>query len=204
MSTTASGRRQRSDGIRSRTTILRTAARLASTRGLDRLSIGDLAEEAGMSKSGLYAHFGSKEELQLATIETAKEIYDAEVLEPAGRAEPGLRRLLALAEAFIGHLERRVFPGGCFFNAAASAIADRQGRVHDRLAAFQAGWLALLTEQATIARETGQIAPDEDVEQLVFELESYLLNAHAGFAFNGDVRVLERARRAIRGRLRSD
>jgi AcrR family transcriptional regulator len=196
-----SHRRPRADGERSRRTILQAAARLASTRGLDRLSIGDLAEEAGMSKSGLYAHFGSKEELQLATIETAREIYDTEVVVPAGRADAGRARLLALAEAFIGHLERRVFPGGCFFIAAASAMAGREGRVHDRLAGFQAGWMALLREQATIARDGGELAPDEDIDQLIFELESYMLNAHSVFAFNGDTLILEQARGAVRRRL---
>lgn len=201
MSATRTPRRPRSDGERSRRTILETAAQLASIRGLDRLSIGDLADEAGMSKSGLYAHFGSKEELQMATIEMAKGIYDAEVIVQADRAEPGQARLLALADSFIDHLERRVFPGGCFFIAAASAMAGQEGRVRDRLAAFQADWLSLLRQQAMIARDAGQLAPDEDIDQLVFELESYMLNAHSVFAFNGDTGILERARRAVRRRL---
>src|SRR5438477_13120225 len=106
-----------SKGQASRDAILRTAATLATTRGLDGLSIADLAAEVGMSKSGLYAHFKSKEELELATIETAAGIFDTEVLQPATPVPPGIERLKALANSFLAHLERRVFPGGCFFAA---------------------------------------------------------------------------------------
>src|SRR6476659_1724793 len=105
----------RSKGQLSRENILLAAAKLATTKGLDGLSIGDLAAEVGMSKSGLYAHFKSKEELELATIETAAAIFDGEVLQPAARAHAGTERLGALVDAFLSHLERRVFPGGCFF-----------------------------------------------------------------------------------------
>ena len=197
-------RRPRSDGIRSRRAILLAAARLATTRGLDNLSIADLAGHVGMSKSGLFAHFGSKEELQLATIETASEIYDSEVLEPALRAAPGIDRLVALADAFIDHLERRVFPGGCFFASAMGGLGDREGPVRDRIAGFQASWMALLTEQVRLAREAGDLPRDEDVDQLVFEVESYLLTAHTTFTVLGDPRVLERAKRAVRRRLAVD
>src|SRR5580765_4479853 len=103
-----------SKGQASRATILLAAAKLATTKGLIGLSIGDLAAEVGMSKSGLYAHFKSKEELELATIETAADIFERDVVEPASGSPGGLARVLALCEAFLGHLERRVFPGGCF------------------------------------------------------------------------------------------
>src|SRR6058998_2100168 len=109
------GRKPRADGVESRRTILHAAANLATTRGLESLSIGELAQHIGMSKSGLYAHFKSKEELELATIETAAEIFDRDVLSPARESPGGLGRLLTLTESFLGHLERRVFPGGCFF-----------------------------------------------------------------------------------------
>src|SRR6516225_6025514 len=104
-----SGERHASKGQASRDTILRTAAKLATTKGLDGLSIGDLAAEVGMSKSGLYAHFKSKEELELATIEMASEIFDREVLQPASQAPAGTARLRALVDSFLGHLERRVY-----------------------------------------------------------------------------------------------
>src|SRR6476646_2350852 len=106
------GRKPRADGVESRRAILHAAANLATTRGLEGLSIGELAQHIGMSKSGLYAHFKSTEELELATIETAAEIFEQDVLSPAREATGGLSRLLTLTEAFLGHLERRVFPGG--------------------------------------------------------------------------------------------
>src|SRR3954464_7144466 len=106
MSTTT--RRTRSDGERSRKTILRAAASLATVDGLEGISIGNLAAHIGMSKSGLYAHFGSKEELQLATVEPAEEIFDAEVVARTTSIADPLERLQGLAESFIAHLERRV------------------------------------------------------------------------------------------------
>src|SRR3954451_8243939 len=106
-------RRKRVDGERSRRRILDSAARLATVEGLDRLSIGDLAAHVGISKSGLYAHFGSKEELQLATIDHAEAIFDEAVVAPAMAAKPGIAAVLALADAFLAHLEARIFPGGC-------------------------------------------------------------------------------------------
>ena len=124
-------RRQRSDGLRSREAILREAARLATVEGIEGLSLGRLADAVGMSKSGLFAHFRSKEELQLATIETADAIFQAEVVNPALAAAPGIARLRALCEAFLDHLERGVFPGGCFFASVAAEIDTHPGPVRD-------------------------------------------------------------------------
>ncbi len=115
---TRAQRRARSDGERTRGAILRAAASLATVDGLEGLSIGNLAAEIGMSKSGLYAHFGSKQELQLATVEEAGRIFAEEVAQPALAAPPGLAQLLAVCEAFFDHLQRRTFPGGCFFPAS--------------------------------------------------------------------------------------
>src|SRR4029453_12802251 len=106
---------RRGEGLRSRQTILDAAALLATIEGLNGLSIGRLAEHIGMSKSGLYAHFRSKEELQLATIETAAQIFDAEVTGPATAVVDPVEQLVALCDRFLSYLERRVFPGGCFF-----------------------------------------------------------------------------------------
>src|SRR5215472_13411952 len=135
------GRKPRADGVESRRTILLAAAELATTRGLEGLSIGELAQHIGMSKSGLYAHFRSKEELELATIETAAELFEREVLGPAGESPGGLSRVRALSEAFFGHLERRVFPGGCFFATVAAQLASRPGRARDRVLEVQTRWV---------------------------------------------------------------
>src|SRR5947208_15752292 len=109
--------RTHTKGDRTRVAILTEAARLATLVGLDGLSIGGLAGAAGMSKSGVYAHFGSKQDLQLATIESARGTFTDEVLRPALAAPKGIRRLLAACDEFLSHVERRVFPGGCFFSA---------------------------------------------------------------------------------------
>src|SRR3954468_12801071 len=108
-------RKRRTDGERSRKAILQEAARLATVEGINGLSIGRLAEAVGMSKSGLFAHFGSKEELQLATIGTANEVFAEQVVRPALRGESGIERLRLLCERFLGHVEDDVFTGGCFF-----------------------------------------------------------------------------------------
>src|SRR3954453_19255970 len=113
-------RRLRSDGERSRQKILRAAANLAAIEGIEGLSIGNLAAHIGMSKSGLYAHFGSKQELQLATVETAREIFEAEVVEPSQTISNPLEHVQALCDAFLSYVERRVFPGGCFFASTAA------------------------------------------------------------------------------------
>src|SRR5262249_33920969 len=122
------GRKPRADDVESRRAILHAAANLATTRGLEGLSIGELAEHIGMSKSGLYAHFKSKEELELATIETAAGVFARDVLALVNGSPGGLKRVQALSEAFLGHLERRVFPGGCFFATVAGQLASRPGR----------------------------------------------------------------------------
>src|SRR5437868_7933027 len=97
------------------TTLFRSAANLATVDGLEGISIGNLAAHIGMSKSGLYAHFGSKEELQLETVETARQIFTADVVEPTQTLADPLERLEALYDRFLDHVQRRVFPGGCFF-----------------------------------------------------------------------------------------
>src|SRR5215475_2656202 len=135
------GRKPRADGVESRRAILLAAANLATTRGLEGLSIGELAEHIGMSKSGLYAHFKSKEELELATIETAAEIFSRDVLAPVSGSPGGFGRVQALSEAFLGHLERRVFPGGCFFATVSAQLASRPGRARDRVMELQRRWV---------------------------------------------------------------
>ena len=137
-------RHPRADGERTRGAILRAAGSLATVDGLEGLSIGNLAAAIGMSKSGLYAHFGTKQELQLATVEEAERILDAEVIQPALAARPGLAQLTAVCEAFFSYLQRRVFPGGCFFAATSLEMGARPGPVRERLAAVQADFTALL------------------------------------------------------------
>ena len=194
-------RKRRSDGERSRNTILREAAQLATVEGLAGLSIARLADEVGMSKSGLFAHFGSKEDLQLATIETASAIFAAEVIEPAHDAPPGLARLRALAERFLAHVEGRVFPGGCFFASVAAEMDTHPGPVRDQAIKLTADWRQQLENAVRDAQAEGAVPPEEDAEQLAFEINSYLLLANAEFVVSQDPATLDRARRAIERRL---
>ena len=155
-------RRPRADGERTRGAILSAAASLATLDGLEGLSIGHLAAATGMSKSGLYAHFGSKQELQLATVEEAGRILAEEVTQPALAAPPGLAQLVAVCDAFFDYLRRRVFPGGCFFAAAALEMGTRPGPVKERVAALQAGFTALVRQFAATAIEQHELPARED------------------------------------------
>jgi AcrR family transcriptional regulator len=194
-------RRSRADGVRSREAILRGATDLATLEGLEGLSIGGLADHIGMSKSGLYAHFGSKEELQLATIEKAQEIFDREVARPTLEQPEGVARVLGMSDAYLSYLERRVFPGGCFFAATGAEFATREGRVKQTLQEFAAEGMRALAETIRDAQARGEIDPAADADQLAFEIDALLHGANAGFLISGDREPLERARRAIRDRL---
>jgi AcrR family transcriptional regulator len=192
-------------GARTRESILRTAADVASVDGLDGLSIGRLAAGLDMSKSGLFAHFGSKEDLQLATIEEARQRYTREVIAPGLTAEAGINRIYALCESFLSYVQREVFPGGCFF---ASAMAEfdckASGPVRDRIAECQQQWLATIENAARTAIDIGDLRTDSDPGQLAFELEAALLSANWYFHLYSDATYFDRARRAIRARLASE
>jgi AcrR family transcriptional regulator len=198
----ATGRRTRVPGDRSRARILEQAARLATIEGLEGLSIGRLAEATGMPKSSVYVLFGSKEELQLATVDAAREQFATEVVIPAlSAAEPGRELLLALCEGYLDHVERRVFPGGCFFVAASAELGARPGRLHDRIAAYQNEWRTLLTTQATAAYEHGALPARTDPNQLAFELGAILAGANILSVLHDDQTAIDRARTAVRTRI---
>jgi AcrR family transcriptional regulator len=197
-------RRQRADGERTRGAILRAAASLATIDGLEGLSIGHLAAAIGMSKSGLYAHFGSKLELQLATVQEAGRIFQDEVVQPALAAPPGLAQLAAVCEAFFDHLQRRTFPGGCFMASAALEMGTRPGPVKELVAAFQSQFVALIRGFAATALDRGELPASEDPDQLTFELNGIILAADANFVLHDDPAVLDMARQIVRRRLRLD
>jgi len=194
-------RKLRSDGQRSRAAILREAAKLATVEGIGGLSIGRLAEAVGMSKSGLFAHFGSKEELQLATIETASALFHEEVVEPALAAPTGIERLRRLAENFLRHVEGGVYPGGCFFASVAAEMDTHPGPVGDLAIQVSGEWLAVLERAVGDARAEGAIDAGEDVTQIAFEINGYLLLANAMFVVVRAPAPIDRARRAIEWRL---
>ncbi len=189
-------RRVRSDGERTRTLILDTAVRLATVEGLDGLSIGKLASATGVSKSGVYAHFGSKEELQLATVDTARQLFIDVVVMPALDTQ-GLSRLRSLCESFLSYVENRTLPGGCFFAAAAAELGGRPGPLKERVLANQKDWMRLLTEAAEEAVRQGQLRADTDVAVLVFELNALVISANTVFVLQEDPATLARARAAL-------
>src|ERR1700740_2435589 len=167
---TRAQRRPRADGARTRGAILRAAASLATVDGLEGLSIGNLAAAIGMSKSGLYAHFGSKQELKRPTVKEAGRVFTDEVARPALAAPAGLAQLVALCEAFFEHLQRRTFPGGCFFSGAVLEMGTRPGPVKEAVAASQSGFADLIRGFAATAIEQGELPASEDPQQLAFEL----------------------------------
>jgi AcrR family transcriptional regulator len=197
----ATTRAVRSDGVRSRREILHAATRLATVRGIGRLSIGDLAAEVGMSKSGLYAHFGSKEELQLATVATAREIFDEAVIAPAGPVPLGRDGVVALSDAFVEHLRERVFPGGCFFHAAAADLHGYPGPVRDAVVASQVDWQKRIRAHLEAAQAAGDLPADDDPEQVLFDVIAFQAFAHVRFTMADDESAIDRARSAVRVRL---
>src|SRR6201995_4620894 len=176
---TRAQRRPRADGERTRSAILHTAVSLATVDGLEGLSIGNLAAAIGMSKSGLYAHFGSKQELQLATVEEAGRIFAEEVVQPALAAPAGLAQLVAVCEAFFDHLKRRTFPGGCFMASAALEMGTRPGPVKELVAAFQAQFVGLIRGFAAAAIDQHELPATDDPDRLAFELNGIILAADA-------------------------
>jgi AcrR family transcriptional regulator len=194
-------KRRRADGEETRATILDAATRLATVEGLDGLSIGRLADHIGMSKSGLYAHFGSKEELQLAAIETATEIFTDNVILPAREADTPLARLEALCENFFRYLERPVFPGGCFFASATAELDTHPGPVREKLVQSLDGWLALIERRVREAQEAGELDPAEDPALLAFELDAFMKMGNSLRVLHGDRGGLDQGRAAIRARL---
>ena len=189
-------RRRRSDGERSRAAILREAARLATVDGLDGLSLARLADAVGMSKSGLFAHFGSKEELQLATVDAASAIFERLVIEAAAEATPGVPRLRAYIERFLDHVEEGVFPGGCFFISAMSELDTHPGPLRDAATAFTRRWLELLAAEVVAGQAAGELDPAADPAQIVFELNAFMVAGNIQFVASGDPAALESVRRA--------
>lgn len=195
----ATGRKQQ--GQRTRQTILEAAVNLASAEGLEGLTIGRLSTQLSMSKSGLFAHFGSKEELQLATIEAARVSFISKVILPAFAAAHGLPRLWKLCDIWLDFVSGKVFHGGCFFAAVASEFDSRPGPVRNRIAEIMKEWLATLQRAVVEAQGAGQFDKETDPAQLAFELNALELGANWAFQLYGDKQAFARARAAMLERL---
>jgi AcrR family transcriptional regulator len=181
-------------GEATREAVLDAAGRMARTVGLGGMTIGALAASARLSKSGLYAHFQSKEDLQLQLLEHAKIRYVADVVSPALSAPRGEPRVRALFEA---KLRWDSAPGGCIFTAAASELDDQPGLVRDRVARDQRDWLDTIAEVFRTGVSEGHFRADADPEQFAFDLEGVLLSLHLASRLLDDGSAAERARRSF-------
>src|SRR3954447_3090111 len=200
-------------GERTRTAVLDRALLLATSEGLDGLSLGQLAETLGISKAGLFAHWRSKESLQLAVIEHARAQWTDEVIKPALTAPRGVRRLWAVHDRRLAFYEGEALPGRCFFskanfefNAPPRVIRDpppgRPGVIRDRLAVQLRDWMTFLTGLAVDARDLGDLRPVFDPAALAYEAESLGVCAVMQAPMLGPV-AFTHARNALRGHLRA-
>lgn len=180
-------------GARARATIARRAAELASVEGLDGLSIGMLATDLGLSKSGIATLFGTKEALQLAAVHTAREVFIERVIAPSLREPRGIGRVRSLLDRWFAHIEDPPFPGGCFRVATLTEFSSKQGPVRDAVVADHDEWLALLTGEICKAQELGEL-PGVDADVLVFELDAIVSAANIARQL-GDTARVETARK---------
>jgi AcrR family transcriptional regulator len=195
--------RRQAKGLRTREAILARAVDIASAQGLEGLTVGSLAEQLGMSKSGLFAHFGSKEELQLATVEMARQIFIDKVTLPAIAAPKGMPRLWSLINHWLVLVEKRVFEGGCFFTAASFEFDGRLGVVRDRIAEIMHEWIRCITSSVEKAQEAGHLDPKLDAKRLAFEVHAIAVGAHWAHQLLEDRQAYSRARTIALEKLRS-
>ena len=195
---------RRPKGEQTRDSILRAAVDLASLEGLEGLTIGRLSQELKMSKSGLFAHFGSKQDLQLATVEMAAEIFKEWVMRPALARPPGMPRLWELLERWLSHVEDKVFAGGCFFTAASFEFDSRPGPVRAAIVEAMRHWLSTLTRAIEQAQKAGHLNPDLDPARFALEIYSMAVGAHWASGLLGQRNALQNARETILARLRSE
>jgi len=196
---TEAPRRTRAPGDRSRARVLEQAAALATLEGLEGISIARLAKATGMPKSSVYVLFGSKEQLQLATIDAARTSFITHVVTPAiTTTPPGRERLMRLCDGYLDYVEQRIFPGGCFFVTASAEVGGRSGPVRDRVAHYQRQWRDLLTQATHDAQAAGELVSGEDPDQLAFELGVILAGANLAAVLHNDNALITRARQAVR------
>ena len=190
-------RRSATDVAGSRAETLDAAVELASVVGLEGLTIGRLAERLDMSKSGLVGRFGSRQQLQLATLELAADTFRRAVFDPAESRPAGLRRLNAICDAWIDYLGHPPFPGGCFLTTASVEFDGRPGPVNQAVKDVMNRWLRVLEREARAAVENGELAPGTDPEDIAFTINALAVGANCHYQLHRDAHALERARRAM-------
>lgn len=191
-------RRSQAAVAETRAAVTRTAVERASVEGLEGLTIGGLAGEAEMRKSSVFSLFGSKEELQRATLEAAIDQFTEEVWAPVADERPGLPRLLALCDSWLDYHRREVMPGGCFLTTATIEYDARPGPMRDAVAETMKRWLAVLEREAALAVEAGELSGDTEPADVAFQLNALAAAASYGFQLWRDPGVFTRARRSMR------
>jgi AcrR family transcriptional regulator len=187
-----------------RSAVTEAAMCRASVEGLEGLTIGGLAHEVEMRKSSLFSLFGSKEDLQLATLEAAAEGFRRDAWDPVADLEPGLPRLLALCDSWLDYHRREVMPGGCFLTTATVEFDARPGPLRDATAETMKRWLRVLEREVETAIEAGDLPASVDAADLAFELNALAAAASYGFQLWRDPAVFGRARRSMRRALGVD
>jgi AcrR family transcriptional regulator len=190
-------RRSATDVAGSRADTIAAAVALASVIGLEGVTLGRLAETLEMSKSGLVGRFGSKQQLQLAVLEQAAEMFRQAVYDPAAAQPAGLRRLNAICDAWIDYLGHPPFPGGCFLTTASVEFDARSGPVNDAVRRIMRQWLRVLEREARAAIEAGELSADRDATDVAFTLNALAVGANCEYQLHHDPDTLERARRAM-------
>jgi AcrR family transcriptional regulator len=191
-------RRSAADVADSRATAVEAAVDLASVEGLEGITIGRLAGELGMSKSGLIGRFGDKQAMQRAVLASAVRRFTDAVWRPASRMQPGLPRLEAIVDAWVGHLRDGVFPGGCFVTTVSVEYDSRPGPLHDDVAEVVSRWLHVLEAEARRAQKAGDLPADRDPADVAFELHSLASGGSVVGRLTADAAALDRTRAAMR------
>lgn len=205
MTTTRTGARtdgRVARGNETRRAVLERAVAVASVDGLDGLTVGRLAGDLGLSKSGVFALFGSKEDLQLATVRTAIRIFLENVVHPAHELPHGMDRLWRLCSGWLAYSQARIFPGGCFFYSAAAEYDARPGKLHDTIAAARRNWFSFLEQTLREAQQVGEARQDVDLAQLVFEICALMEMANGESVLHSEDAAYRMAARGILSRLR--
>jgi AcrR family transcriptional regulator len=183
-----------SKGEETRRRILDRAVLMASRDGLGGLTIGELASDLGVSKSGLFAHFGSKEDLQVAVLTAATERFAQRVLQPSLKAPAGVRRIKALFDRWLSWASDPASPGGCIFLAAATELDDQEGKPRDYLVGSQHELFAFLAKAARLGVEHGELRKDLDCEAFAFELHGIIITYNFARRLMRDRKAEARAR----------
>jgi AcrR family transcriptional regulator len=192
------GRNSAAEALKTREAIIARAIDVASVEGLEGVTIGRLASDLGMSKAGVIGQFGSKAELQVAALDAASQIFADRVWAPAADEDPGLPRLLAVCDAWVDHIARSPFAGGCFWTAASAEFDGRGGPVHEAVQARMRRWRKILRTEILTAIEAGQLPADLDPDQAVFELEAIPMGLNQSLQLFGDKVAPAMARKAMR------